>query len=83
MATTLCDGMDTPKMVATLVEDSFEVLFNQPPIDQIFVAYIHVDHLLVDQHVDPLINGLHVGRIHVGQSPIMVVPPWHVIVTKL
>jgi hypothetical protein len=33
MATTLCDRMDTLRMVATLVKDFQEVLFNQPLVD--------------------------------------------------
>ncbi len=69
LAATLCDGVDTPGMVATLVKDSHKVLFSQPPISQIPISDIHV-------------NGLFVGKIHVGQPLAMVVPPWHVTPTK-
>jgi hypothetical protein len=85
MATTLCDGVDTIRMVATPIEDSQEVLFSQPPINQISIGDIHVDHLLVDQPIGPPVNGPLVGKIHVcrslvsqphvGQPHIMVVPP--------
>jgi hypothetical protein len=30
MATTLCDGVDTPRIVVTPIKDSHEVLFSQP-----------------------------------------------------
>jgi hypothetical protein len=58
MVTTLCDGVDTPKIVGTNVEDSQEALFNQPLIGQVFVGDI-----LVDLPIGPLVDGLHVGRI--------------------
>jgi hypothetical protein len=58
MATTLCDGVDTPRMVATPTEDSQEVLFYQPLVGQIFVIDMHVDHLFVDLHVGAPIDGL-------------------------
>jgi hypothetical protein len=53
-------------MVATPIEDSQEVLFNQPPVSQILVGNIYVDHLLVDLHVNPHVDGLPIGSIHVG-----------------
>jgi hypothetical protein len=61
MATTLCHGVDTLRMVVTPIEDSHEVLFNQPLINQIPVGNIFVNHLLVDLHIGPLIDGLLVG----------------------
>jgi hypothetical protein len=75
-------------MVATPIEDSQEVLFSQPPVNQMSIGNIHVDHLLVDLPIGPLVNGPLVGRIHVGRSlvnqpHVMVVPPWHPIATKL
>jgi hypothetical protein len=42
-----------------------------------------VNHLLIDLHVGPLVNGLFVGRIFVGQPLVMVVPPWHATTAKL
>jgi hypothetical protein len=83
MATTLCDGVDTPRMVATPIKDSQEVLLSQPSFGQILIGNILVDHLLVDLLVIPPVNGLLVGKIFVAQPPIMVVPPWHVIAAKL
>jgi hypothetical protein len=83
MVGTLCDGVDTLSMVVKLVEDSQKVLFSQPPVDQIPIGNILVDHLLVDLPMGPPINGLHVGRILVGQPLVMVVPPSHVVVAKL
>jgi hypothetical protein len=82
MEATLCDGMDRPRMVATFVEDSEEVLFSQPLIGQILVGDILIDHLPVDLHVSPPISGLLVSRILINKSLIsqpliMVVPPWH------
>jgi hypothetical protein len=82
MVTTLCDGVDTVGMVVKHVEDSQKVLFSQPPVDQIRIGNIHVDHLPLNLPVGPLVNGLHVGRIPIGQPLVMVVPPWHVIITK-
>jgi hypothetical protein len=53
-------------MVAIPIKVSHEVLFNQPLIDQILVGDMLVDRLPVDLHVGPLVDGLLVGRIHVG-----------------
>jgi hypothetical protein len=82
MVTTLCDGVHTLGMVVKHVEDSQKVLFSQPLVNQIRIGNIPVDHLPLDLPVGPPINGLHVGRIPIGQPHIMVVPPWHVITTK-
>lgn len=82
MVTTLCEGVDTPGMVAKRVKDFQEVLFNQPLVDQIPISDILVDHLPVDLPVGPIVNGLHVGRMLVGQPLVMMVPPWHVVVAK-
>jgi hypothetical protein len=81
MEATLCHGMNTLGMVATLVEDSQEVLFSQPLINQILVGDIYVDHLHVDLPIGPHVDGLLVGRSPInqppiGQSHVMVVPPW-------
>ncbi len=59
------------------------MLFSQPLISQIPVGDILVNHLPIDLFVHPHVNGLFVGKIHVGQPLVMVVPPWHVIATKL
>jgi hypothetical protein len=72
-ATTLCDGMDTPGMVAKPIKNYREVLFYQPRVGQIFVGNINVDHLYVDLPV-----GAHVDGLPIGQPLVMVVPFWHV-----
>jgi hypothetical protein len=69
-------------MVATPIKDSQKLLFNQPLVGQIFIGNIPIDHLLVDLFVGPHVNGLLVGKIIVGQLPVMVVPPWHVVAAK-
>jgi hypothetical protein len=66
MVDTLCDYMHTPRMVATLVEDFQEVLFNQPLVSQIPISDISIDHLLVDLPIGPHVYGLHVGKIPVN-----------------
>jgi hypothetical protein len=83
MAKTLCDGVDAPRMVVTLVKDSQKVLFSQPQVNQILVNNIPINHLLVDLLMGPPINQLLVGKVFVGQPPVMVVPPWHVVIAKL
>jgi hypothetical protein len=88
MEATLCDGVDTPGMVVIFVEDSQEVLFSQPLVDQILVGDILINHLPIDLLVGPLVNELLVGKIPIGRSPIsqpliMVVPPWHAATAKL
>jgi len=81
MAATLCDGVDTLRMVATLVEDS-QVVFSQPQVNETHIINILVNHLLVDLPMGPPFDGLSVDRISIDQPPIMVVPPWHVVITK-
>jgi hypothetical protein len=60
--------MHTLRMVATLIKDFQEVLFNQPLVDSIHIGNIFINHLLVDLLIEPPIYGLHVGRILVGRS---------------
>jgi len=45
--------------------------------------FYSVNHLLIDLHVGPLVDGLSVGRISVGQPLVMVGTPWHAATTKL
>jgi hypothetical protein len=82
MAATLCDGVDTLRMVTTLVKDSQVVLFSQPQVNETHIINILVNHLPIDLPMGPPFDGLFVGRIPIGQPPIMVVPPWHVIIAK-
>jgi hypothetical protein len=56
MVATLCDDMDTPGMVATPIEDSWEVLFYQPLVGQILVGNIPINHLFVDLLMGALVD---------------------------
>jgi hypothetical protein len=69
-------------MVTTLVKDSQVVLFSQPQVNETHIINILVNHLPIDLPMGPPFDGLFVGRIPIGQPPIMVVPPWHVIIAK-
>jgi hypothetical protein len=41
-----------------------------------------INHLLIDLHVSPLVDGLSIGRIFVGQLLVMVGTPWHAVAAK-